>query len=166
MSLELSSGLKEIGSEIKNSLNECIPSFLKDIESKVNSFEEADKPINKVEELKEKLGGSYKEVYKTSDGDVSEVHHMPAKCASYLEKNDGPAIKMDKEDHRQTATCGASTEAREYRAIQKEFIDGGKFRDALQMDIDDIYEKFGDKYDCAIKEMLEYVDKLEAEGRI
>lgn len=34
------------------------------------------------------------------------------------------------------------------------------------MDIDDIHEKFGDKYDDAISEMLEYVDKLEAEGKI
>ena len=34
------------------------------------------------------------------------------------------------------------------------------------MDIDDIHEKFGHKYDDAISEMLEYVDKLEAEGKI
>lgn len=34
------------------------------------------------------------------------------------------------------------------------------------MDIDDIREKFGNKYDNAISEMLEYVDELEAEGRI
>jgi hypothetical protein len=34
------------------------------------------------------------------------------------------------------------------------------------MDIDDIREKFGDKYDKAIGQMLEYVDKLEAEGKI
>lgn len=34
------------------------------------------------------------------------------------------------------------------------------------MDIDDIHEKFDDKYDDAINEMLEYVDKLEAEGKI
>jgi hypothetical protein len=34
------------------------------------------------------------------------------------------------------------------------------------MDIDDLHEKFGDKYDDAINEMLEYVDKLEEEGRV
>lgn len=34
------------------------------------------------------------------------------------------------------------------------------------MDIDNIHEKFGNKYDDAISEMLEYVDKLEAEGKI
>ena len=40
-------------------------------------------------------------------------------------------------------------------------IDQGKFKEALQMDIDDIHDKFGDKYDEAISQMLEYVDGLE-----
>ena len=34
------------------------------------------------------------------------------------------------------------------------------------MDIDDIHDKFGDKYDDAINEMLEYVDQLEQEEKI
>ena len=72
----------------------------------------------------------------------------------------------EKEDHRQTASCGSSREAREYREEQKELIEQGKFRDALQMDIDDIHDRFGDKYDGAIAEMDEYVGRLEKEGRI
>ena len=115
---------------------------------------------------KEVNGGAYSEVKKNSNGDTHEVHHMPADSASNLDRNDGPAIKMDKADHRQTASCGNSREAREYRDAQKELIDNGKFREALQMDIDDIHEKFGSKYDDAISEMLEYVDKLEMEGKI
>lgn len=103
---------------------------------------------------------------KTSDGETSEVHHMPADSASKLERDDGPAIKMEKEDHRQTASCGNSKEAREYRDRQRELIEQGKFREALQMDIDDIHDKFGDKYDDAINEMLEYVDQLEQEEKI
>lgn len=114
----------------------------------------------------EKKGGSYGELRKQNNGDDTEVHHMPSDSASPLERNDGPAIKMDKEDHRQTASCGNSKEAREYREKQKELIEQGKFREALQMDIDDIHEKFGDKYDDAISEMNEYVDKLEQEGKI
>lgn len=114
----------------------------------------------------EKKGGSYKEVKESSEGDTHEVHHMPADSASPLERNDGPAIKMEREDHRQTASCGSSREAREYRERQHELIEQGKFREALQMDIDDIHDKFGDKYDDAISEMLEYVDKLEQEGKI
>lgn len=121
---------------------------------------------NETNEINEKKGGSYRDVKKSSDGDTHEVHHMPADNATELDRDDGPAIKMKKEDHRQTASCGNSKEAREYRERQKELIEQGKFREALQMDIDDIREKFGDKYDDAIDEMLEYVDQLEKEGKI
>ena len=121
---------------------------------------------NDNKELSEKTGGSYGEVFKEGLGDKYEVHHMPADNVNGLERKDGPAIRMDKEDHRETASCGNSREAREYRAHQKELIEQGKFREALEMDIDDIRGKFGDKYDDAILEMLQYVDKLEMEGRI
>jgi hypothetical protein len=67
-----------------------------------------------------KEGGSYSEVKKNSDGQTHEVHHMPADSASHLDRTDGPAIKMEKEDHRQTASCGSSLEAREYQAEQRE----------------------------------------------
>lgn len=127
---------------------------------------ESDKQLDEVNEVKEKKGGSYREVKKTSDGEKHEVHHVPADSASELERDDGPAIRMDKEDHRQTASCGNSREAREYRAIQKKLIEQGNFREAVQMDIDDIHDKFGDKYDEAIGEMMEYIDKLEQEGKI
>mgnify|MGYP000392317116 FL=1 len=91
---------------------------------------------------------------------------MPADASSTLDRTEGPCIEMKKEDHRKTASCGNSIEAREYRAKQKELIDKGDFRGAIQMDIDDIRGKFGDKYDAQIKEMLEYVDKLEQGGKI
>ena len=91
---------------------------------------------------------------------------MPADSASNLDRNDGPAIKMEKEDHRKTASCGNSIEAREYRQRQREFIENGKFKEACQMDIDDIKEKFGDKYDNAIAEMNQYIKQLEKEGKI
>lgn len=114
----------------------------------------------------EKSGGSYGELYQEGEGDKYEIHHMPADSTSNLERNDGPAIRMEKADHRETASCGNSREAREYRAEQKSLIDQGKFREAMQMDIDDIHEKFGDKYDAGIKQMCEYVDKLESEGKL
>lgn len=114
----------------------------------------------------EKSGGSYGELHKPGEGDRFEIHHMPADSASHLERNDGPAIRMEKADHRETASCGNSREARDYRSIQKGLIEQGKFKEAMQMDIDDIREKFGNKYDVGIKQMLEYVDKLELEGRL
>lgn len=113
-----------------------------------------------------KSGGSYGELYREGEGDKYEIHHMPADSTSNLERNDGPAIRMEKADHRETASCGNSREAREYRAEQKSLIEQGKFREAMQMDIDDIHEKFGDKYDAGIKQMCEYVDKLESEGKL
>ena len=117
-----------------------------------------------VEKIKE--GGSYREVKKMCDGRIHEVHHMPAKSTSFLEELDGPAIKMDKLDHQKTASWGNSIEAREYRKMQQELVESGKFKKALELDIEDIIDKFPGKYDNAIKEMLEYVNKLELEGII
>lgn len=135
-------------------------------DSKETNAENKDNAQEQKDVNEPKKGGRYSDVKKNTDGEKQEVHHMPADSASNLERNDGPAIAMDKEDHRQTASCGNSKEAREYRAKQKELIDQGKFKEALQMDIDDIHEKFGDKYDDAIKEMMDYVDELEQEGKI
>ncbi len=58
-----------------------------------------------------KCGGSYKSLKKDKNGkmyDKEEVHHMPAKKSSTLSEGDGPAIRMDKSDHRRTASCGRS----------------------------------------------------------
>lgn len=135
-------------------------------DTKEISAYDVDKRIEKSEIEHEVSGGSYYDVKKDSDGETKEVHHIPADSASPLDRLDGPAIKMEKEDHRQTASCGNSKAAREYCKKQKELIDSGKFREALQMDIDDIREKFGSKYDESISQMLKYVDKLETEGKI
>ena len=121
-------------------------------------FREAEKP--------EKKGGSYDEVKENSNGSTHEVHHIPADSASELPRGDGPAIKMEKEDHRETASWGLSKEAQEYRQKQKELIEQGKFREAFEMDVKDIRDKFGDKYDDAIAEAEEYLNKLEEEGRV
>ena len=109
-------------------------------------------------------GGSYKELKKVSDSNKQEVHHMPAKSASFLNETDGPAIIMDSEDHKKTASYGPSLAAKLYREKQKELIIQGKFDDAVKMDIDDIRSKFGSKYDDAIAQMLSYIDKLKKEG--
>ena len=140
-------------------------------ESTAESLQETDTPKS-YEELCETRdsGGSYKDVKNEgcgwNDNPPTEVHHMPADSASNLERGDGPAIAMEYGDHQQTASCGSSREAKEYRAAQKELIEKGDFRGALQMDIDDIHDKFGDKYDKAISQMLDYVDKLEQSGKI
>ena len=117
-----------------------------------------------------KTGGRYGDLKSAGWGWNSEppkeVHHIPADTASPLEKNDGPAIAMDPEDHKLTASCGNSQEAKEYRAAQKKLIEEGKFREAIQIDIDDLRDKFGDKYEVEIQQMLDYVDELEKNGKI
>jgi hypothetical protein len=140
--------------------------LLSDVAKDIIKHLDAERTTNLTEVMNEKQGGSYKDVKKTSSGETHEVHHMPADSASPLERNDGPAIKMEKADHRKTASCGSSREAREYQQIQRELIEEGKFLEALQMDIDDIREKFGDKYDDAINEMMEYVNTMIKEGKI
>lgn len=140
--------------------------LISNIVKDINQHLDEKRAANLKEVSTEKQGGSYKDVKKTSNGETHEVHHMPSDSSSNLDRNDGPAIKMDKADHRRTASCGNSREAREYQQAQKELIEQGKFLEALQMDIDDIHEKFGDKYDSAIAEMMEYVQKLIEEGKI
>jgi hypothetical protein len=56
------------------------------------------------------------------------------------------------------SSTGSSKEAKTFRQRQKNLIDQGKFREAQQMDIDDARQRFGDKYDEAIQEMLDYTD--------
>ena len=90
-----------------------------------------------------------------------ECHHCPANSVSPLSKGDGPAIQMEKGDHRQTASWGNSKEAQQYRAKQSEMIENGDFSGAQQMDIDDVQSKFGNKYDDAIEQMRDYTDELD-----
>jgi hypothetical protein len=123
--------------------------------------------LTDADDKKDYRGGSYGDLKEEGYGwPEHEVHHMPADSASELPREDGPAIVMDYADHRQTASCGLSKEAAEYRQTQRDLIAEGKFMEAQQMDIDDIHEKFGDKYDNAIAEALEYAKKLKEEGRV
>lgn len=64
---------------------------------------------------------------------------------------------MDKPDHIQTANFGSSLEAQLYRKKQKDLIDNNRFDDAVLMDIDDLQNKFGNKYNSSI---LQMIDKL------
>lgn len=115
-------------------------------------------PQQEVDETR-KSGGTYGELKEQWSGNLEngdppqEIHHMPANSANGLETADGPAIVMEKGDHQETASWGNSREAREYRSRQSELIKQGKFEDAMQMDIDDIHDKFGSKYDDAIAQM-------------
>ena len=103
-----------------------------------------------------RTGGAYKDIL----ADGGQVHHMPADSVSPYSKGDGPGIRMETNDHMDTASWGRSKGAQVYRAKQKELIDKGLFREAQQMDIEDVQSKFGNKYNESIQEMLEYTDEL------
>ena len=68
---------------------------------------------------------------------------------------------MDPLDHKRTASHGSGAQAVEYRARQKKLIDEGRVQEAIQMDVNDIRAKFGNKYDVAIKEMQNYAKKID-----
>jgi uncharacterized Zn-binding protein involved in type VI secretion len=113
---------------------------------------------------KSEEGGPYKEM-KKPPGDGKDAHHIPAKDSykhTGLDKNDGPAIKMDPKDHQKTASYGASDEAIAYRGEQKKLIDQGKFNEAMQKDIDDIKTKFPRKYDKALDGAVEYSKTIDS----
>jgi hypothetical protein len=106
-----------------------------------------------------KLGGAYRDV----PANGGQVHHTPADSISPLSRREGPGFRMETDDHMDTASWGRGKAAQEYRAQQEQLISEGKFREAQQMDIDDVRSKFGDKYDEGIQQMLDYTDTLDPE---
>ena len=88
-------------------------------------------------------------------------HEMPSFSSTGAEvRRDGPSIRMTAEDHRLTASYGSSIDAQVYQARQRELIQAGNYHDAIQMDLDDIYAKFGHKYDEHIEQMLAYAESI------
>lgn len=108
------------------------------------------------ETRKARLGGAYKDV----PANGGQVHHMPADSASPYSRREGPSIRMEIEDHMKTNSWGSSKKAVAYRANQKELIEQGKFKEALQMDVNEIKGKFGNKYDEHLNQMDEYANEL------
>lgn len=85
-----------------------------------------------------------------------ESHHIPADKSSPLNKMDGPAIQMNKDDHKETASWGSSHAARAYREQQRELIQQGRWDEAVGMDVKDVRRLFGDKYDEALAQRADY----------
>lgn len=100
-----------------------------------------------------------------------EINHIPAK-ASYAHldepgfrviKNEkgnssgagmGPSIRMEERDHRDVTSTGSSAESDQWRADQRAHIDNGRWDLAMKMDIDEIRDLYGDKYDTHIADMI------------
>jgi hypothetical protein len=106
-----------------------------------------------------------------------EVHHLPSREAieasnlydaagGKLDDGNPPAILMDYEDHRLTASCGSGEAAQRYRAKQTALLNAGKFDEAQRMDFDDLHQHFGDKYDAYIAQVIEHTRNLHRLGYI
>lgn len=104
--------------------------------------------------------------------DGKQRHHMPAANSQEEEQYNsgcGPAIRMDPEDHFDTASHGQGLkhveadvwmDADDYRNMQRVLIEEGSFREAIDMDIRNIRFLFGDKYDVAIEQMLAAYERI------
>jgi hypothetical protein len=85
---------------------------------------------------------------------------MPANSVSPFSKGRGPVINMSVNDHQKTESWGSFASSQANRDAQAGLIQQGRFREAQQMDIDNVRALFGTKYDEGIRQMLEYTDRL------
>ena len=112
-------------------------------------------------------GGSYGNLRTITAGKSSfEIHHIPAASVSALTKWKGPCIIMLKQDHKRTGSYGNTAKAARYRRWQAKLISEGKFLEAQKMDITNISRQFGNKYNNAIREKLDYEFQLIKDGVI
>jgi hypothetical protein len=116
--------------------------------------------------IPERAGGSHKAVSANTKEGYSESAHLVAQDAYKdripLTKNEGPAIYMPKEDHMRTASWGSSDKAIAWRQKQRDLVEQGKFMEAMEMDIQDIRNKFPDgRYEKGLKQALEYAKQLD-----
>jgi hypothetical protein len=105
------------------------------------------------------LGGKCSELEAEYRGRLDElgkeIHHIPPTDSSGIPRADGMAILMDKADHRALTSTGSSDDAGGHREDEEMHIDDGDMKAAVDLEICDIQERFGDKYDEAIRQMLE-----------
>ncbi len=86
---------------------------------------------------------------------IEQRHHMPSQYCGNKGK-DGGTITMKTSEHKDTASYDSRQGAGEYRKRQKELVDSGKFEEAFEMDVQDIKNKFGSKYNEAIEHLREW----------
>ena len=112
-------------------------------------------------------GGSYKELRKLSNSQIEEVHHMPAK-SSYkgtdFNPRRGTSIIIDKADHKLTSSFDNKAGSKAYRLEQSELIKNGEIMKAFDVDVQNIRNICGHKYDAAIKQARKYLKTLIKEG--
>ncbi len=101
---------------------------------------------------KEILGGSYEAVKQFSDGRTHEVHHLiPVNLLNLtgiLKENEGPSIRMEKDDHALTNSYkDRFMLKKKYFQQQLDYLEAKDIRSAVELEIADLRSKFGSKYD-------------------
>ena len=102
------------------------------------------------------LGGSFKDVNATRGAD-EVAYHMPQNAFDKtigLSRNDGPALLMSKDDHALTRTFAGKGKGTMVSDA------GLTARQRLFLDIMDIRNNFGSKYNKGLLEMIKYVKSL------
>ncbi|MEV1062937.1 Hint domain-containing protein [Streptomyces sp. NPDC050263] len=99
-------------------------------------------------------GGVYGRMKPAGDG--FEINHMPQNTSTPIAEYSGPAIRMDKPDHRQIYSTGQGSrpEPKAWLKMQKELVASGRIDRAMMNDINDITSRFPGKYNNAIGEMI------------
>jgi len=113
-------------------------------------------------------GGAHSKTSKPVNDD-KDSHHIPAKDASPLKPQDGPAIQMAPKDHAKTSSNGQMSGSIEYREMIADLIAEGKWREVMTTEIRDVRRVAREagtptKYNEAMLEMLEYFKCLEKHG--
>lgn len=113
-------------------------------------------------------GGAHGKTSKPRN-DQKDSHHMPAKDASPLSHDDGPAIQMDPKDHGRTSSNGQMPGSVDYREAIAEMLEAGDWRKAMASEVADVRRVAREagspkKYNEAMLEMLEYFKCLEKNG--
>ena len=118
--------------------------------------------VKEVTPQKPKSGGAHEELNfdrTIAEGKkretVEQRHHIPSQAAGN-KGGKGGAITMETDDHKKTASYDSLDGSDDYRNSQKKLVDEGKFEEAFEMDVKDIQEKFGDKYNDAIDQLREW----------
>lgn len=119
----------------------------------------------------QKLGGSYYAVGKLNPNlkaNNLERHHLIANSAvkGILSIDKGPAILMNKNDHRLTASHGAWREASAYRNQQRQAVLNGNPKKAINMEVRSLREKFGRTYNPHILQALKYWRQNQLEPQV
>lgn len=99
------------------------------------------------------LGGAFRDIHGMPG---YHAHHNLGRAISPLSVGDGPSIAMLAKDHQTLVSSRAGKAAEAFRKEQADLLSKGDIEGAIQLDINDIKKRFGNRYDDSIAQMLKY----------